>query len=233
MISRKHAQVLLKEFRPRMNRSLALVFTLTWTLVLQASGQPAAAPANSAPTAAAGAQEPKVAVIAFQVAVARTNEGQRSFADVQKKYDPKRQQLKTLNDEIDNLSKQLQAQGTTLNDTERNNRAKTIDDKKKQLQREAEDAQNDMQQEMQELYGSLASKVYDVLNDYVKERGYTLVLDFAQQQSPVLYATPTSDITQAVVDAYNAKSGVPAPPAQSAAPPPAPTPNRPPAAGAH
>ena len=216
-----------------MNRSLALVFALTSGLVLQASGQPATAPASAAPAASTPAGEPKVAVIAFQVAVAKTNEGQRSFADIQKKYDPKRQQLKTLNDEIDNLSKQLQAQGAGLSDTERNNRAKTIDDKKKQLQREAEDAQNDMQQEMQQLYGALASKVYDVLNDYVKQRGYTLVLDFAQQQSPVLYANPTSDITQAVVDAYNVKSGVPAPPAESAAPPAAPTPNRPPAAGAH
>lgn len=217
-----------------MNRSLALLaFTLASGLVLHASGQPASAPATAAPSAASPAAEPKVAVIAFQVAVAKTNEGQRSFADIQKKYDPKRQQLKALNDEIDTLSKQLQTQGATLSDTERNSRAKTIDDKKKQLQREAEDAQNDMQQEMQQLYGALASKVYDVLNDYVKQHGYTLVLDFAQQQSPVLYANPASDITQAIVDAYNVKSGVPAPPAQSAAPPPAPSPSRPPASGAH
>ena len=53
----------------------------------------------------------KVAVIAFQAAVSQTNEFQRDFADLQKKYDPKRQQLKTLSDEIDTLTKQLQDQG--------------------------------------------------------------------------------------------------------------------------
>ena len=42
---------------------------------------------------------------------------------------------------------------------------------------------------------------------------YTLVLDFSQQQSPVLYATDSTNITKAIIDAYNVKSGVPAPPA--------------------
>jgi len=41
----------------------------------------------------------------------------------------------------------------------------------------------------------------------------------------VLYATQSADITKAVVDAYNVKSGVPAPPPQpAAAAPAAPTP---------
>jgi outer membrane protein len=81
---------------------------------------------------------------------------------------------------------------------------------------------------MNELYGSLAQKVYDVLNDYSKQHGYTLVLDIAQQQSPVLFANDSSNITKAVIDAYNTKSGVPAPatPA-SAAPLPVPSAPRP------
>ena len=213
-----------------MKRSLAIAVSLASGLALHAAAQ---APAASAPAAAPAATAPagpaKIAVVAFQVAVAQTNEGQRNFADLQKKYEPKRQQLKTLNDDIDSLTKQLQTQGTTLSETERASRAKTIDDKKKQLQREAEDAQNDMQQEMQDLYNGLASKVYDVLAAYAQQHGYTLVLDVAQQQTPVLYATESTNITKAVIDAYNAKSGVPAPPA---APPAAPTP-APKAPGAH
>ena len=154
--------------------------------------------------------------------MAQTNEGQRNFADLQKKYEPKRQQLKTMNDDVESLTKQLQTQGDKLSETERATRAKTIDEKKKQLQREAEDAQNDMQQEMQELYNALASKVYDVLAGYAQQHGYTLVLDVAQQQTPVLYATESTNITKAVIDAYNVKSGVPAPPTQPSAPAPAP-----------
>lgn len=208
-----------KEFFIRMKRSLALALTLASGLALNAAAQ---APATAAAQAPAAAGPAKIAVVAFQVAVAQTNEGQRSFADLQKKYDPKRQQLKALSDEIDTLTKQLQTQGEKLSETERANRAKSIDDKKKQLQRDAEDAQNDMQQEMQELYNALASKVYDVLATYAQQHGYTLVLDVAQQQTPVLYANESSNITKAVIDAYNVKSGVPAPPAPAAAAPKAP-----------
>jgi outer membrane protein len=206
-----------KEFSRRMKLSLALATTLASGLVLNAVAQVPAAPASAdAPAAAAPAGPAKIAVVAFQVAVAQTNEGQRNFADLQKKYDPKRQQLKTLNDEIDSLTKQLQTQGDKLSEAERASRAKSIDEKKKQLQRQAEDAQNDMQQEMQELYNGLASKVYDVLASYAKDHGYTLVLDVAQQQTPVLYATESTNITKAVIEAYNVKSGVPAPPAAPA-----------------
>jgi outer membrane protein len=196
-----------------MKRSLALVITLASGLVLSAAAQTSPAPA------AAPAGPAKIAVIAFQVAVAQTNEGQRNFADLQKKYEPKEAQLKALNDEIENLKKQLQAQGDKLSDAERASKAKTIDDKEKQLQRSVEDTRNDFQQEMQELYNGLASKVYDVLASYAQQQGYTLVLDIAQQQNPVLYASDSTVITKQIIDAYNVKSGVPAPPAQPAAAP--------------
>ncbi|MFZ1086639.1 MAG: OmpH family outer membrane protein [Terracidiphilus sp.] len=194
-----------------MKRSFALIAMLASGFALSAAAQTLPAPAIAAPAGPA-----KIAVIAFQMAVAQTNEGQRNFADLQKKYAPKEAQLKAAGEEIDTLTKQLQAQADTLSDAQKAARAKTIDDKTKQAKRELEDAQNDMNGEMQEMYNSLASKVYEVLNDYATKEGYTLVLDVAQQQNPVLYASESSNITKAVIDAYNVKSGVPAPP-----PPPA------------
>ena len=195
-----------------MKRSLALAFTLASGFALSAAAQTPAAPAAPAGPA-------KIAVVAFQAAVGQTNEFQRNFADLQKKYEPKRSQLKTLSDEVDNLTKQLQAQGDKLSDAERASRAKTIDDKKKQLQRTGEDAQNDFQGEMQEMYNGVASKVYDVLSTYAQQQGFTLVLDVSQQQNPVLYANESTNITKAILDAYNVKSGVPAPPQPAAGAP--------------
>jgi outer membrane protein len=197
-----------------MKRSLALIATLASGLALSAAAQTLPAAAAAAP-----AGPVKIAVIAFQAAVAQTNEGQRNFADLQKKYSPKREQLRTLAEEIDTETKQLQAQGDKLSEAVLASRTKAIEDKKKQLQRDSEDAQNDFQQEMQEVFNTLASKVGDVLTSYEQQQGYTLVLDYAQQQTPVLYAQPSTDITKAIIDAYNVKSGVPAPPAPPAAAP--------------
>ena len=199
-----------------MKRSTVIPVLMASGLALTAVQTVAAqAPAPARPAAAAAATPAgpaKIAVIAFQVAVGQTNEFQRSFADLQKKWDPKRQELKRLSDDIDASTKTLQTQGATLSDSERANRAKQIDDKKKQLDRSAEDAQNDFQQEMQDLYSGTASKVYDVLSTYAQQNGYTLVLDVAGQQTPILFALPSTDITKPVIDAYNVKSGVPAPP---------------------
>ena len=195
-----------------MKRSLALVFTLASGIALSAAAQTSPAP-TAAPVAPAGPA--KVAVISFTGAVQSTYEFQRNFADLQKKYEPKRTQLKTMAEEVDTLQKQLQAQSSALSDAERASKAKIIDDKKKSAQRFAEDAQNDLQGEIQEIFQGVASKFFDVLESYAQQQGFTLVLDGtqSQQQPPVvLYATNAADISKAVVDAYNVKSGVPAPP---------------------
>lgn len=200
----------------------ALLSSLAVSVSAQSGTLPAAGDASTTDVPA------RIAVVAFQAAVTQTNEFQRNFGDLQKKYEPKREHLKSLNDEIEALQKQLQAQGATLSDVERETRAKTISDKQKQLQREQEDDQNDFQQEMQQTFNGVAQKVGEVLIAYAQQRGYTLVLDGGEQQTQmVLYANPATDISKAVLDAYNLKSGVPAP-AQPAAATPKPA-TRPPA----
>jgi outer membrane protein len=198
------------------------------SLALGSALAAAQAPASHPPAESTAAGPTKVAVIEFQAAVGQTNEFQRDFADVQKKFDPKRQQLKALSDEVDTLTKQLQTQGSNLSEDERESRARAIDEKKKQLDRDSQDAQQDFQSDLQELLNRIASKVGAVMTDYAQKRGFTLVLDRSESEQggapTVLYAAPSTDITKGVIDAYNEKSGIPAPPAASAPAPDAPAP---------
>jgi outer membrane protein len=208
-----------------MNRLLLVLATLLASgFVLGAAAQTPAAPA------AAPAGSTRIAVIAFQMAVGQTNEGQRNFADLKKKYQPRESGLQARSDEIESLTKQLQAKGSTLSETARAAQARTIDEKKKKLDRDAGDLRTEGQQEANEMYNNLASKVYDVMAGYAQEQGFSVVLDVSQQQNPILFALPSTDITKPVVEAYNVKSGVPPPPPQ---PPAAPSPQarpQPPAA---
>ncbi len=191
-----------------MKRSLALALFLASGLTLSALAQ------TPAPATTAGPS--KVAVIAFQAVVAQTNEFQRNYADLQKKYEPRRQQLDKLNTEVETLTKQLEAQAATLSPADQTSKSNALDLKKKQLQRDGEDAQAEFQNDMQDMFKAVASKIYDVMSDYVQKQGYTMVLDASQEQSPVLFAADTVNINKAVLDAYNLKSGVPAPAAQPA-----------------
>jgi outer membrane protein len=214
-----------------MKRSLVLAtllasgFVLTQTKPAAAQTKPAAAPATAPSSAPAGPT--RIAIIAFEGAVTQTNEGQRNFADLQKKYQPRESELKTRNDEIETLTKQLQAQGATLSEAARATQAHTIDEKKKRLDRDAEDLRKEGGQAANEMYGKLASKVYDVLATFAKQQGYEIILDRSPQQTPVLLVQPSDDITKQIVDAYNLKSGIPAPPKQAASAPAAPKPAAP------
>jgi len=181
---------------------------------------PAPPPAAAAPAPVAPSAYPaKVALIAFEQAVIATNEGQKTLADTQKKYAPQKAKIEQLSGEIDTLKKQLQA-AQSLTADQRAAKLKEIDSKDKQLQRETEDAQNAYDVEVRESLSKVMQKVNVVLQDYVKKNGYTLLLDVGGQASPVLWtaAEPNADITQAVVEAYNASSGVAAPPPSAPAP---------------
>jgi outer membrane protein len=199
-----------EEFLIHMKRVISRSFPIVCLLV---AGLGLSAIAQTAP-AATPTGTTKVAVINFQAAVFQTNEGRRNISELQKKFDPKRTELKAQADEIDTLKKQLQAAGDKLSDTERQTRTEAIDEKEKNLQRDGEDASNDYQQQMQQTYQQLAEKVYGVVQSYATDHGFGVVLDASasQQQVPtVLWASQGTDITKAVIDAYNVKSGVPAP----------------------
>ena len=218
----------------RMNRTVALVTALAAGMasaagVAQTAGSPppATAPSTAPAPAPATAHAPvalqvvpaKIAVIEYEQATAATNEGQRALQALQKKFEPQKNQLQALQTEIDSLTKQLQSAPATMSDEEKASRARTIDTKQKQLQRDGDDATATFNAEMQETLGAVAKKLGPIVIKYVQDNGYTMLLDNTGQQGglSVLWTQPgTTDISQAVVDAYNASSGVAAPAVPSA-----------------
>ncbi|HWW97964.1 MAG TPA: OmpH family outer membrane protein [Edaphobacter sp.] len=201
-----------------MNRTLVLVSALGAGLMTTAGmAQTPAAPAPPATQPAAEAPvtpqaiPAKIALVAFEQAVFATNEGQKAVQDIQAKYKPKKDQIDTLSHEVDTLKKQLQSAPATLSDADRATKMKEIDAKEKRLNHDAEDAQTAYNTDLQEVYGKVAAKVSVTLKKYVSDNGYTLLLDVGSQQSNVMWANQSTDVTQAVVTAYNTSSGVAAP----------------------
>jgi outer membrane protein len=211
-----------------MNRKFVLLAALVAGLPLAAGAQVSpAVPESSAPAKAAAPEAPpapvaptaypaKVAIISLNQAVMATNEGEKAQLDLQKKYEPKKDQIEKEASEVDSLKKQLQAAPATLPEDERAARMKTIDTKDKQLQRDVDDAQTSYQSDLQEAMGKVAQKFYPVLLKYVEDNGFTLLLNVSESEqapTPILWTKrdPNADITEAVVAAYNVVSKVPAP----------------------
>jgi outer membrane protein len=161
-----------------------------------------------APAAAGAATESKVGIVSIQDAIANTNEGKKELDALQQKFAPRQAALQAQNDEVENLKKQLQAQGDKLSEEERNSRVRSASEKQKTLQRNYEDFQNEVQGAEQEILNRLGKKMLEVLEKYAKDNGYAIVMDVSTQQTPVLYANPGTNMTKALIDAYNASSPV-------------------------
>ncbi len=208
--------------------TVAVVFGLALFALAQsppAAGAPAAASPPNAPSATAAAAPvsgTKVGTINIEQAIFASNEGRRDFEELGKKFEPTQNKLKGLADEIDSLKKQLNAQQDKLNDESRDKLVKQIESKQKSFERATQDAQEDFQNQQGEIGNKILTKMAPIIQKYVTDNGYGLLLDTSQPwpRGPVIVSGSAMDITQPIVEACNAQSGVPAPAASSAAPKP-------------
>jgi outer membrane protein len=172
---------------------------------------PAAAAAPTAPIVTGGGT--KLGTINIEQAVLGCNEGQRDFQALQKKLEPKQNELKSQNDELEALQKQYQTQSDHLNEDAKATLVKSIDSKKKAFDRAVQDAQEDAQNQQKEIFQRILQKMAPVIVKHAQEGGYAMIVDTSNPwpQSPILWYGEGGDITKAVVDLYNTQSGVAAP----------------------
>ena len=205
--------------------SLAAAVVLTSAMAMaQAAGGSStsalpAAPgtANDPPAIATGVGTSKVAAINIEGAIFASNEGQRDMDSLQKKFEPKSTELKGKNDEIDALKKKLTTQGASLNDESKADLQRQVEQKQKALDREAQDAREDFQNQQNEIGQRILQKMAPIILKYANENGLGVIMDTSNPwpQGQVVWAAPSVDITKPIVDAYNVQSGVAAPPKAS------------------
>ena len=171
--------------------------------------------------ALAGAQDPattgaggKIGLINIQQAILATGEGKQAMAELQTKYEPRRQQLQRDQDSINQLTDQLQKQAATLSDEEASRLRRELDKKQSQFKREQEDAQSDFQADNQDVGNRIGQKMVRIINDYAQKNGYELVMD--PSQINIFYAAKGIDITEPIVKLYDQANPVAAPATSSA-----------------
>jgi outer membrane protein len=168
---------------------------------------------GQAPTAETSSGE-KVGVINIQQAIAATAEGKKAFSELQKKYQPRQADLQKQQQDIQGLQDQLQRQQTTLSDSERIRLGRELSEKQKLFDRAREDAQSDFQEDRQDVMSRIAQKMVQIINDYAKQNGYSLILDSqipfyngnqsSDAQIPIYYASKDVDISDEIVKRYDA-----------------------------
>jgi outer membrane protein len=203
------------------SKFVRLLVAVAFVMPVGVLAQNAAAP--DAPSAASTTPMPvatgsKIGTINIEQAIFATNEGQRDFEALSKKLEPKQTELKKASDDLDELKKQLNTQGDKLNDQARGTLVKQIETKQKSFDRSVQDARDDAQSQQQEIANRILQKLAPIIVKYAGDSGYGLILDTSNPwpQGPVVWNGAAVDITKAVVDNFNAQSGVPAPAASAA-----------------
>jgi outer membrane protein len=190
--------------------------SLVLGIAVLARAQGGAAPAP-APT--------KIGIIHVQAAILQTKDGQKAAADLKAKFAPRQAELEKKQAAIEALREQMQRGSATMSDEAKAKIARDIDANTKALMRDNEDLQTDVEQEEARIFNDLGSKVYQIVERFAKENGYSMIIDVSSQQTPVWWAAESINITAEITQLYDRahiSSGAPAA-APAAAPKAAPT----------
>lgn len=190
------------------------------SLSAQTPGGAAAAPSGAL----------KIGILQAELALVSTKDGQAAQAELQKKLGPKADAINKQRSDLNDLQKRLDAGGNTMSAATKQSLQDSITSKNKNLQRDMQDFDDDRQAEENKVLAELEEKMKTVISKYAVDNGFSLILNAAPENSPVLWASSGIDITQAVIEAYD-KANPPKPGTATAAPaaprPPAATPPKP------
>ena len=120
-------------------------------------------------------------------------------------FDPKRKEIQSLEEELNNLKNKIQTQGPTVSVQVRAQWTEEFTEKEKTYKRKAEDYDQMGQRRLAEISQPVYDKIGKVLESYCQARGIVLVLEggAAQQAGILLYAAQATDITDDFMKEYN------------------------------
>jgi outer membrane protein len=187
-------------------------------LIAAALGLPLAAqtppPKAAAPAPAPAGVPTKIAIIQFQQAVLTSQEGQAASATLKTKYDPRKSALEKKQADLEAMQDKLQKGGPTMTADARAKIQADIAAGTRILNRDAQDLNTEVQEEEARIMQGMAGKMGEIIKNYATQNGYAIVLDVSSEATPVLWATPASNITADIVKLYDQTH-----PAKAAAPP--------------
>ena len=139
----------------------------------------------------------KIGVINVQKALGDTDELKKASAEMQKKYQPR-------TDEMDKIQKELESIDTQLNSGKLNQQAQAElqaqgTRKQRDLQRMNDDMNADGERDRQEILARMSQKMQEVINKLAEDKGMDLIVEASQ----TLFAKPALDLTADATAAYN------------------------------
>lgn len=144
----------------------------------------------------------KVAVLNVRQAIGMTAEGKAASSEMNAKFAPNQTELENIQKQAEDLQQQLVKNDRTWSDEEKQKKNTQLQLLQRRFSRMQDDLSEQTQAAVNEAMDTIGRKMFDVLDKYARENGYSTVID--SSQSTVVYVSPQVDITNDIVRLYDA-----------------------------
>lgn len=154
----------------------------------------------------------RVAVVDVQKVLTQSTAGKAAYEKLKKMQEDRLNKAKQMDEEMKKLDSDLATKRISLAEDKLAEMTKQLADKKIAMQRFAQDADREIGEARDRELQALQVKIEPVIDALGKEMGLALI--FNKFESGLVYASEAVEITDTVIQRFNAASGAPATPAK-------------------
>ena len=143
----------------------------------------------------------KPACVDLERAMGTCDIGKKLNNEIQQDIEKAKQKLTGMDQDLKKLREVLDRQSLAMNEDVKQEKLKEYQTKARDLERLAKDSEEDLRQKYAERRQKLLQDFVDVIKEYGKERGYSMIIE----KGPIIYAVDSMDITDEVIRAFDEK----------------------------
>lgn len=149
------------------------------------------------------APQGRIGILDVRAAIITSAEGKQASAELQSQFSPRQAELDTLRRRIEDMQRRLREGERTLSQEEQNRIARELNQSTRFYQRKEEDLREDLGVAEEEVVQRIGRKMMELVDNYARENGFSVILDVSAQGGPVIYAASQVNITQEIVRLYD------------------------------
>jgi len=150
----------------------------------------------------------RVAVIDVQKVLTQSTAGKAAYDKLKKMQDDKMAQAKSMDEEMKKLDAEIATKRLSLSEDKLTELQKSLADKRINMQRYGQDAEREIGEARDRELMALENKIKPVIDALGKEMGLAAI--FNKFESGLVYASDAIDITDTVIQRFNAANPGPA-----------------------
>jgi outer membrane protein len=146
----------------------------------------------------------KIGIVDIDQAISSTEEGKAAREEFARKQREAEAELQPMYERYKELEDEMKAKKFVLSDEALFQKQLDLAEMRNQIQNKMKELEDQLKVDQKRLEGPLTAKLVDIIEEIGKTKGFTMIL---RRGTPgVLYTREALDITDIVIEKYNAKS---------------------------